>query len=137
MNEVKMKSLSENRSSDEENNIALSLLSPAFFMDEYLTSFHILFAVIGIPLNLLLAGFIIFLERLQSPRNFIWIGIGFSNIFILIGRVTLGLFGHKSAPFSAQSTRKSSLLILAQEKRYQQVDCNHPDCMFYTLFPDI
>ena len=79
-------------SSVEETNFALTLPSPAFFMDEYLTSFQILFAAIGIPLNLLLVGFIIFLERLQSPRNLIWIGIGFSNIFILVGFVLEAIF---------------------------------------------
>jgi len=44
----------------EDKNNTISLLNPAFYMDEYLTSLHILFAAIGIPLNLTLAGIIIF-----------------------------------------------------------------------------
>lgn len=71
----------------EDSNITVSLLNPVFFMDKYLASIHILFAALGVPFNLLVAGIIIFVKRLHSPRNFIWLGIGMSNIFILISFV--------------------------------------------------
>ncbi len=66
-------------------------------MDEYLIFIHVLFAVLGISLNLALAGIIIFVKRLHSPRNLIWLGIGMSNIFILIGFIVEAIFSQMNS----------------------------------------
>ena len=60
------------------------LMDPTVYLDEYLTGAHLIFGAIGIPSNLFVGGFIISLERLHTPRNLLWIGVGFSNLFILI-----------------------------------------------------
>lgn len=65
------------------DNSSITLLHPAFYMDNYLPIVYVIFIAFGIPINLLVAGVIIFLKRLHSPRNIIWLGVGFSNIFML------------------------------------------------------
>jgi len=55
------------------------------FMDTFLAYGHLVCALIGTPINLMIILFIVFCRRLRrQPRNIIWIGIGFSNIFILV-----------------------------------------------------
>jgi len=55
------------------------------FMDNFLAGGHLVCALLGTPINLMIILFIVFCRRLRrQPRNIIWIGIGFSNIFILI-----------------------------------------------------
>jgi len=55
------------------------------FMDNFLAGGHLACAVIGTPINLMIVLFIVFCRRLRrQPRNIIWIGISFSNIFILV-----------------------------------------------------
>jgi len=55
------------------------------FMDNFLAGGHLVCALIGTPINLMIILFIVFCRRLRrQPRNIIWIGIGFSNIFILV-----------------------------------------------------
>lgn len=41
-------------------------------------------AVIGIPLNGLIAFVIISMKRLHKPRNIFWLGVTFSNEFALL-----------------------------------------------------
>jgi len=55
------------------------------FMDKFLACGHLICALLGTPINLMVIQFIIFGRHLRrQPRNIIWIGIGFSNICILI-----------------------------------------------------
>ncbi len=76
---------------DEADNSTISattkLMIPVHHMDPYLSTIHIGFASIGIPMNLLVAGTIIFTGKLQAPQNIAWLGVGFSNIFVLTGFV--------------------------------------------------
>lgn len=67
------------------DNSTITLMHPTSYMDNYLPIFYVIFAAFGIPINLTVAGVIIFLKRLHSPRNIIWLGVGFSNILILLG----------------------------------------------------
>ena len=53
------------------------------YTDGYLKLSHLLFAVIGIPLNVGVIGLIIGLKRLHSRRTFTWLGVGFANVFLL------------------------------------------------------
>ncbi len=70
------------------NNSSLNtFVNPAFYLDEYLSVGYATLAALGIPINLLVAGAIIFQERLHSPRNIIWLGVGFSNVLFLLGFV--------------------------------------------------
>ena len=55
------------------------------FMDSFLAGGHLVCALVGAPINLAIILFIVFCRRLRrQPRNIIWIGIGFSNIFVLL-----------------------------------------------------
>jgi len=64
------------------------------FMDTFLACGNLVCALLGVPMNLVIIIFIIFCRRLRrQPRNIIWIGIGFSNIFILLmNMIELSLF---------------------------------------------
>jgi len=54
------------------------------FMDTFLAYGHLVCALLGTPINLMIILFIINCRHLRrQPRNIIWIGIGFSNIFVL------------------------------------------------------
>ncbi len=64
---------------------AAKLMTPIYHMDPYLSTIHIGFASIGIPLNLLVAGTIAFNRQLQATQNIAWLGIGFANVFTLAG----------------------------------------------------
>jgi len=69
-----------------QNNSGLgTFLNPAFYLDDYVFGGYVIFAAFGIPINLLVVGSIIFFQRFHSPRNFTWLGVGFSNIYVLIG----------------------------------------------------
>jgi len=56
-----------------------------YHMDPYLFTIQIGFPLIGIPLNLLLAGTIVFNRQLQVNQNIAWLGCGFANVFFLSG----------------------------------------------------
>ena len=54
------------------------------YIDCYLKGSHLLFIVIGIPLNLSVIGLIVGLKRLHLQRTFAWLGVAFSNVFLLL-----------------------------------------------------
>jgi len=57
----------------------------AVYMDTILAAGHLICVFCGMPINLIIILLIIVRRRLRrQPRNLIWIGIGFSNIFVLI-----------------------------------------------------
>ena len=64
-------------------------LDTVHYIDDFLCAWYITFAVIGIPLNLLLIGVIIFSKQLHLPRNFTWLGIGLSNVCLLAAYIVL------------------------------------------------
>ncbi len=59
-------------------------LSSPFCMDRVTTVLQFIEAFIGLPLNVMMAAIIISWRRLHSPRNILWLGSAFSNLFILI-----------------------------------------------------
>lgn len=59
------------------------LLDPALYLDEYLVMSHLVCALVGIPANLLVAAVVLGWERLHLQRNFAWLGVLFSNVFVL------------------------------------------------------
>ena len=61
-----------------------SLLTASFNNSTYLAACHLVFSVIGIPLNLYVIGIILALERLHLMRTFTWLGVGFSNVLVFI-----------------------------------------------------
>jgi len=65
------------------------LLDTVHYIDDFLCTWYITFAVIGIPLNLLLIGAILFFTQLHLPRNLTWLGIGLSNVCLLIAYIVL------------------------------------------------
>jgi len=69
---------------NESINVAAESAYLPVFMDTFLAGGHIVCALIGTPINLMMIEFIIFDPHLRRhPRNIIWIGIGFSNILVL------------------------------------------------------
>jgi len=60
------------------------------YIDDFMYICGIVFFLISVPLNLILIGAIVLLKRLHLPRILLWLGTGFSNIFIL----TMGLNSH-------------------------------------------
>ncbi len=63
----------------------LQTSSPIHYIDPYLSSIYFTFSLIGIPINLLVAGTIILKRKLQTTQNIAWLGCGFANIFVLSG----------------------------------------------------
>ena len=59
------------------------LLDPSLYFDDFLSMFHLMCAGIGIPLNFGVAIIIVGSRRLRSHRTVTWLGVGFSNIFLL------------------------------------------------------
>ena len=45
---------------------------------------HLVCNLIGLPLNILTALFIIFKPRLHQTRNILWLGVAFSNVLVLL-----------------------------------------------------
>ena len=63
---------------------ATSNASCSFFpMDYFLATNHVICNVIGLPLNLLTAVYIVLTPRLHQTRNIVWLGITFSNVLVL------------------------------------------------------
>lgn len=50
-------------------------------LNEFVAATYFLAAFLGIPLNLYVATTIIREQRLHSPRNLMWLGVGFANTF--------------------------------------------------------
>lgn len=63
--------------------LAYDPLDPAYYVGDFLYLCQIFLTSIGIPLNLLLVGTIVFLKRLHLQRNLIWIGVRISNVTVL------------------------------------------------------
>lgn len=54
-------------------------------MDTFRSSCHILLLITGVPLNLFIAGVIMTFKRLHNkPRNVLWLGVTFCNLFSLL-----------------------------------------------------
>jgi len=69
------------------------ILDPAHYIGNFLFICTTSFTVIGIPVNMLIIVAILFLKRLRLPRNFIWIGIGVSNITVLVSHLMFVISG--------------------------------------------
>jgi len=70
---------------NESINTATERANLPVFMDTFLACGHLVCALLGTTINVMIIQFIIFGRHLRRhPRNIIWIGIGFSNIFILL-----------------------------------------------------
>ncbi len=104
-----------------------SLLDTTHYVDDLLYYSHIVAAVIGIPFNLFLIGIIVVLRRLRLCRNFTWIGIGLSNIYILIFELMVDVSVRwKSSPLTrstlfwiailCNATQSISLLLALLER---------------------
>lgn len=63
------------------------VLTPALYLDDYLSACHFVCALLGIPLNAWVMSTIVGYKRLHLHRTFIWLGVGFSNIFLLISHI--------------------------------------------------
>ncbi len=57
--------------------------SPFLFMDSFLAMNQGVCILIGVPLNLLTAAFITLSPRFHQTRNILWLGVAFSNLFVL------------------------------------------------------
>ncbi len=64
--------------------LAYDPLDSAYYIGDFLYVCQLIFVIVGIPLNLFLVGFIVILKRLHLQRNFIWIGVGISNIGVVV-----------------------------------------------------
>ena len=56
---------------------------PFFPMDLFLATNYVICNVIGLPLNVLTAIYIVLTPRLHQTRNIIWLGVAFSNVLVL------------------------------------------------------
>ena len=60
-----------------------SSVSHIVLMDGFLATNNFFCGVVGIPLNVLIAAFIVFTRRLHKTRNIVWLGVAFSNVLVL------------------------------------------------------
>jgi len=65
------------------------LFDVVLYIDDVHYVFNIIFALVGIPINLLIMGVIVLFKRFHLPRNFIWLGIGMSNVLILASHLLI------------------------------------------------
>ena len=69
----------------------LWLLNPSVYLENCLSISHLLCIYLGIPYNIFVMTIVLFCRRFRSPRNFTWLGIGFSNVLILVYYLTESL----------------------------------------------
>ena len=78
------------------------LMNPSLYLNDHLCVSHLVFASIGIPLNLCVITFVIALKRLHLKRTFTWLGIGFSNVFLFIAHLAEARAVYWPSPSSDQ-----------------------------------
>ena len=71
-------------------------------MDSFLAASHLVCNLIGLPLNLLTAVYIIFKRRLHQTRNILWLGIAFSNVLVLLHHLVEAYVHH----FQSETAKK-------------------------------
>jgi len=111
-----------------------NLFDAVHYIDDFLYICDLISVTIGVPLNLVVIGAILLLKRLHLQRNFIWIGVGTSNIIILASHLMADLIvrlGNSASAralsiwFVALSTATQTLNIsFAHLERY--ICINHP-----------
>lgn len=72
-----------NCSKENNSSTIAELMNPINYMNPYVAGIHISFGLIGIPMNFLVAGTIIFTKQLRASQNIAWLGVSFSNVFLL------------------------------------------------------
>jgi len=95
-----------------------NLFDAVHYIDDFLYVSDIISVTIEIPLNLMVIGVILWIKRLQLQRNFIWIGIGASNITILASHLMADLFVRLGG---SASTRALSIWFVALSTANQTV----------------
>lgn len=70
------------------------ILDPAHYVDRFLFICTTILTVVGILINMLVIGAIVFFKRLHFPRIVGWIGIGISNVFVLISHLMFVIAAH-------------------------------------------
>ena len=71
-------------------------------MDSFLAASNLVCNLIGLPLNLLTAAYIIFKRRLHKTRNILWLGVAFSNVLILLHHLVDAYVHH----FQSETAKK-------------------------------
>ena len=66
-----------------ESNNLTRYVSDFIPMNGFVAASNVICSVVGMPLNLLIAFFIILKRRLHKTRNIIWLGVALSNVLIL------------------------------------------------------
>jgi len=79
------------------------ILDSAHHVDSFLFICTTTLAVIGIPINMLVIGAVVFIKILHFPRIISWIVVGISNILVLVSRFMFVITAHWET--SAVSTR--------------------------------
>ena len=64
-----------------------SSISTSLLMDNFLATNHLVCNLIGLPLNLVTAAYIVFKSRLHQTRNILWLGVAFSNVLVLLNHL--------------------------------------------------
>jgi len=98
---------------------SINLFDAVHYIDDFLYVSDIISVTIGIPLNLMVIGAILWIKRLHLQRNFIWIGIGTSNITILASHLMADLFVRLGG---SASTRALSIWFVALSTAIQTVN---------------
>ena len=66
---------------EEENSTSSAYYS--ILMDNFVATNNFFCGVVGIPLNVLIAAYIVMTPRLHNSRNIVWLGVAFSNVLVL------------------------------------------------------
>ena len=78
------------------------LFNTFLYIDGYLQITHLLFPIIGIPLNLGVMALIVGLKRLHSQRTFTWLGVGLCNVLVLLAHLNEFLVVYWDSPVAKQ-----------------------------------
>ena len=76
-------------------------------MNAFVAISYVFCNVIGLPLNFVIAAFIVFLPRLHQTRNILWLGVAFSNVLVLLEH----LVGFYAYQFQSEAANKIFALV--------------------------
>ena len=77
-------------------------------MNKFVATINVICSVVGIPMNVLTAVFILLKRRLHQTRNILWLSVAFSNVFILLHQ----LVEFYAYQFKSEAAEKIFILVL-------------------------
>ena len=91
-----------------DNSTSYAPVSHLIPMNKFVATINVICSVVGIPMNVLTAVFILLKRRLHQTRNILWLSVAFSNVFILLHQ----LVEFYAYQFKSEAAEKIFILVL-------------------------